>query len=57
MHENVIIDNIMWSMKRNFNYVMCSIEESDNMKAMTINELQSSLLVHEQLMMFVVEKE
>lgn len=33
-----------------FNYVVCSIEESKDLDAFTIDELQSSLLVHEQRM-------
>jgi len=31
-----------------FNYVVCSIEESNNINTMTIDELQSSLLMHKQ---------
>lgn len=31
-----------------FDYVVCSIEESHEMQKMSINEQQSSLLVHEQ---------
>jgi len=44
-------------MTAKFNYVVCSIEESNDMKSMTIDELQSSLLVHEQRMLPVVDKE
>jgi len=33
-----------------FDYVVCSIEESNNLDTMTIDKLQSSLLVHEQRM-------
>jgi hypothetical protein len=31
-----------------FDYVVCSIEESKDIDALSIDELQSSLLVHEQ---------
>ncbi|MCI06771.1 retrovirus-related Pol polyprotein from transposon TNT 1-94 [Trifolium medium] len=37
-------------MPAKFNYVVCSIEESNDVTAMSIDELQSSLLVHEQRM-------
>ena len=35
-------------MTSKFDYVVCSIEESNNLDMMTLDELQSSLLVHEQ---------
>jgi len=57
VQESSIIAKILWSMTTKFNYVVCSIEESNNMEAMAINELQSSLLVHEQRMLLVVEEE
>ena len=44
-------------MTTKFNYVVCSIEESNDMEDMTIDELQSSLLVHEQIMMLEVDEE
>lgn len=50
MCENVITVKILRSMVYKFNYVVCSIEESNNLETMTIDELQSSLLVHEQRM-------
>ncbi|TXG48808.1 hypothetical protein EZV62_024683 [Acer yangbiense] len=41
-----------------FDYMVCSIEESNDLDALTIDELQSSLLVHEQRMKaHVVEKQ
>ncbi|XP_057957109.1 uncharacterized protein LOC131150423 [Malania oleifera] len=45
-----IIEKILRSMTIKFNYVVCSIEESKDTNSMFINELQSSLLVHEQKM-------
>ncbi|XP_058740872.1 uncharacterized protein LOC131613200 [Vicia villosa] len=37
-------------MSAKFNYVVCSIEESNDVTTLSIDELQSSLLVHEQRM-------
>ena len=44
----VIIEKILRPMTSRFHYVICSIEESNNLDTLTIDELQSSLLVHEQ---------
>ena len=44
----VIIEKILRSMTSRFDYVICSIEESNNLNTLTIDELQSSLLVHEE---------
>jgi len=57
MKENIITAKILRSMTAKFNYVVCFIEESNNMDIMTIDELQSSLLVHEQRMLLTVEEE
>ena len=57
MEESVITAKILWSMTTKFNYVICLFEESNNMNTMTIDELQSSLLVHEQRMTCSVEEE
>ena len=50
MDQVVIIENILRSMTLKFDYVVCSVEESNNLDTLTIDELQSSLLVHEQRM-------
>lgn len=50
MEELVIVEKILRSMIAKFDYVVCSIEESNNLSTMTIDELQSSLLVHDQRM-------
>ncbi|KAL5738376.1 hypothetical protein ACOSP7_031137 [Xanthoceras sorbifolium] len=42
-----IIDNILPSMTSKFNFVVCSIEESMNTDELSIDELQSSLLIEE----------
>ena len=50
MQQMVIIEKILRSMTSKFDYVVCSVEESNNLDTLTIDELQSSLLVHEQRM-------
>ncbi|KAL7099197.1 hypothetical protein ACP275_09G067700 [Erythranthe tilingii] len=48
MVDVVIIEKILRSMTTKFDYVVCSIEESNEIDDLSIDELQSSLLVHEQ---------
>ena len=53
VHEEIIedvtvVEKILRSMTPNFNYVVCSIEESKDLDQLSIDELQGSLLVHEQ---------
>ena len=50
MEQHVIVEKILKTMTSRFNYVVCSIEESNDSPVMSIDELQSSLLVHEQRM-------
>lgn len=50
MQENVVVEKILRSMTTKFNYVVCSIIESNNMERFPIDELRSSLLVQEQPM-------
>ncbi|KAM2405804.1 hypothetical protein ACFXTH_032976 [Malus domestica] len=50
MGDIVIIDKVLRSMTSKFDYVVCSIEESNDLDTLSIDELQSSLLVHEQRM-------
>ncbi|KAJ8900207.1 hypothetical protein K2173_024847 [Erythroxylum novogranatense] len=45
-----VVEKILRSMTPKFNYIVCSIEESKDTSTMTIDELQSNLLVHEQRM-------
>ncbi|KAB2605263.1 hypothetical protein D8674_004980 [Pyrus ussuriensis x Pyrus communis] len=50
MGDVVVIEKILRSMTPKFDYVVCSIEESNDIDILSIDELQSSLLVHEQRM-------
>ncbi|GAU37152.1 hypothetical protein TSUD_293100 [Trifolium subterraneum] len=45
--ELVVVEMILMSMPSRFNYVVCSIEEANDINTLTIDGLQSSLLVHE----------
>jgi len=45
-----VMKKILRSMTSRFDYVVCLIEESNNLDELTVDELQSSLLVHEQRM-------
>jgi hypothetical protein len=47
LSEDKIVEKILRSMTSQFEYVVCSIEESNDVTTMSIDELQSSLLVHE----------
>jgi hypothetical protein len=57
MSDVTVIEKILRSMTLKFNYVVCSIEESKDLDAMSIDELQSSLLVHAQRMQGYIVKE
>ncbi|XP_070669034.1 uncharacterized protein [Malus domestica] len=48
MDDVVIMEKILRSMTSKYDYVVCSIEESNDLDVLSIDELQSSLLVHEQ---------
>ena len=48
MDDVVINEKILRSMTPKYDYVVCSIEESNDLDALSIDELQSSLMVHEQ---------
>ncbi|MCH83871.1 retrovirus-related Pol polyprotein from transposon TNT 1-94, partial [Trifolium medium] len=47
MEENKIVEKILRSMTSRFDYVMCSIEESNDVTTLSVDELQRRLLVHE----------
>ncbi|KAJ9698236.1 hypothetical protein PVL29_007361 [Vitis rotundifolia] len=44
----LIVEKILRSLTPKFNFVVCSIEEANDVDSLSIDELQSSLLVHEQ---------
>ena len=46
----VVIEKILRSMTSKLDYLVCSIKESNDLDALTIDQLHSSLLVHEQHM-------
>ncbi|XP_023526325.1 uncharacterized protein LOC111789849 [Cucurbita pepo subsp. pepo] len=43
-----VVEKILQSLIPKFDCIVCSIEEANNVEEMQIDELQSSLLVHEQ---------
>eukprot|EP00257_Ricinus_communis_P025685 XP_025013099.1 uncharacterized protein LOC112534844 [Ricinus communis] len=43
-----IVEKILRTLTERFNYVVCSIEESKDIDMLSVDQLQSSLLVHEQ---------
>ncbi|KAJ8773199.1 hypothetical protein K2173_028376 [Erythroxylum novogranatense] len=55
--DAVVVEKILRPMTSKFDYVVCSIEESKDTSTLSIDELQSSLLVHEQRMSHQVEEE
>ncbi len=48
MKDVTVVEKILRSLTDKFNYVVCSIEESKDIDELSIDELQSSLIVHEQ---------
>ena len=48
MSDAKIVEKILRTLTENFNYIICSIEESNDVNTLTVDELQSSLIVHEQ---------
>ncbi|XP_027158102.1 uncharacterized protein LOC113759731 [Coffea eugenioides] len=55
--DTAVVEKILRSMTPKFNYVVCSIEEAQDTSNISINELQSSLLVHEQRMSSLDEEQ
>ena len=43
-----VVEKILHSLTEKFNYVVCFIEESKDIDALNVDELQNSLIVHEQ---------
>lgn len=46
MQDVKVVEKILRSLAEKFNYVVCSIEESKDIDSLSVDELQSSLLVH-----------
>jgi len=50
MDQTLVVEKILRSLTSKFNYVVCTTEESNDVTALSVDELQSSLLVQEQHM-------
>ena len=48
--SSTVVSKILRSLTPNFNYVVCSIEEANDLSTLSLDELHGSLLVHEQRM-------
>ncbi|XP_057489680.1 uncharacterized protein LOC130775574 [Actinidia eriantha] len=48
MQDVTVVEKTLRLLTEKFNYVVCSIEESKDIDELSIDELQSSLIVHEQ---------
>ncbi|XP_019430017.1 PREDICTED: uncharacterized protein LOC109337494, partial [Lupinus angustifolius] len=57
MKDTIVLEKILRSLSEKFNYVVCLIEESKDIDQLSIDELQSSLIVHEQKFQHQVEEE
>ncbi|KAJ9547479.1 hypothetical protein OSB04_020022 [Centaurea solstitialis] len=57
MEQSTVVGKILRSLTNKFNYVVCSIEESNDLNNLSIDELHGSLLVHEQRMQGCQEEE
>ena len=50
MEQSIVVGKILRLLTAKFNYVVCSIEESNDLSTFSIDELHGSFLVHEQRM-------
>ncbi|GAU30667.1 hypothetical protein TSUD_31390 [Trifolium subterraneum] len=50
LEQVTVVEKILRSMPSKYNYVVCSIEQSSNVTTLSIDELQSNLIVQEQRM-------
>ena len=48
LKDVTVVEKILRSLTERFNYIVCSIEESKDIDELSIDKLQSSLIVHEQ---------
>lgn len=45
MEQTTIVEKVLRSMHTKFNYVVCSVEESNDFTSFSIDEIKSSLLM------------
>lgn len=45
--SSTVVSKILRSLTQNFNYVVCFIEEANDLSTLSLDELHGSLLVHE----------
>lgn len=57
MSQSTVVSKVLRSLTPKFNYVVCSIEESNDLNTLSIDEVHGSLLVHEQRMQGHQEEE
>jgi len=57
MNSNRVISKILISLTIKFNYVVCAIEESNDLSTMSLDELDNSLLVHKKRMQHAQQEE
>ncbi|XP_074318153.1 uncharacterized protein LOC141654945 [Silene latifolia] len=57
MEQSTLVSKVLRSLTSKFDYVVCSIEESNDLSTLSIDELHGSLLVHEQRMQGSQEEE
>lgn len=48
MTDSKVVEKVLRTLAEKFTYVVCAIEESKDIKELSVDELQSSLMVHEQ---------
>lgn len=57
MPDSKVVEKILRTLAERFTYVVCAIEESNNIKRLSVDVLQISLLVHEQNMKKYIKEE
>lgn len=57
MQDTKVVEKILRTLSEKYNYIVCSIEESKDINSLSIDGLQSSLLVHEQKFQKISDEE